>query len=462
MSLALSSLLATLAAALCGAEAEPAADAAVVADGPAPLEEADRRALAALGRDLPLHGVMPVEAPGEAAPDEAWLRYARSVARVFAPDSVKPSALKALLESRPLAPAIAELVPRHRRYRALQELLVLHARRMGAEPAPLPETPYRVKVGVTAPEVGLLRDRLRAEGYGDEGVQGRLRDYFDDRLKRALQAWQKDHGLPPTVVVDSLTRRRLNEPIALPVADLALALARFRALDLRRDEGRQILVHINDYRLVAERDGAPELAMPVVVGKVSERDQTPAMSTRLEAIIANPTWGVPQRIVDERLRPEAKDIPELLIDKGFEVTVEAGGRWRVRMRPGPDNPLGKVKFQLANANGIYLHDTPARSAFERDARSLSHGCVRLSEPRALARWVMPERELDLEEALAYSAFTTTFEVEQGVPTHLVYQTALVEDGRLVRFPDLYDKDVEALAAIDAAALAAAVRAVAGR
>jgi len=461
MSFALSSLVAALVAALCAAEAEPAADATVIVDGPAPLDEVDRRALAELGRELPLHGVMSADAPTEGAPDEAWLRYARSLARVFAPESLRPSGLKALLASRPLAPAIAELVPRHRRYVALQELLALHARRMGLQPAPLPETPYRIRVGVTAPEVGILRDRLRAEGYGDEGVQGRLRDYFDDRLKRALQAWQKDHGLPPTVVIDPLTRRRLNEPITMPIADVALALARFRALDLRRDEGRRIVVHLNDYRLVAERDGMAELAMPVVVGKTSERDQTPAMSTRLEAIIANPTWGVPQRIVDDKLRPEAKDIPELLIDKGFEVTVEASGRWRVRMRPGPDNPLGKLKFQLANANGIYLHDTPVRSAFERDARTLSHGCVRLSDARALARWLVPDRALDLEEALAYSMFTTTFEVGSGLPTHLMYQTVLVEDGRLVRFPDLYGKDPEALAAIDGAALAAAVRAAAG-
>jgi len=114
-----------------------------------------------------------------------------------------------------------------------------------------PDGPYRIKVGVTGPGVGLLRDRLRAEGYGDEGVQGRLRDYFDDRLKRALQAWQKDHGLPPTVVLDQLTRRRLNDPIAMPVSDIALALARFLALDLRRDEGRQIVVNIHDFRLMA-------------------------------------------------------------------------------------------------------------------------------------------------------------------------------------------------------------------
>ena len=430
---------------------------------PLALDAEDKAALARLGVDLPLHGVTAMKAPDDEAGDEQWLRFARKLVGVFAPDAMKNADKKALLEARPLAPAVVALVPTHRRYRALQELLVLYSRRMGEVPTALPDGPYRIKVGVTGPEVGLLRDRLRAEGYGDEGVKGRLRDYFDDRLKRALQAWQKDHGLPPTVLLDQLTRRRLNDPIAMPVSDIALALARFRALDLRRDEGRQIVVHINDYQLIAERDGAPELAMPVVVGKASERDQTPAMSTRLETVIANPSWGVPQRIIDEKLRVEARDIPEMLIDKGYDVIVDANGKWRVRMPPGPENPLGKMKFQLAGTNGVYLHDTNSRSVFARDERSLSHGCVRLSDPLGLARWVLPGRDVDLDEALAYASFTTSFDAA-SLATHLMYQTVLVEDGRLARFPDIYGRDAAALAEIEGAdgdggmALASAVRA----
>lgn len=427
---------------------------------PAALSDGDKAALAGLAVDLPLHGVLPMKPPPADAPDEAWLRLGRRLVGVFAPDGMKGADKKALLEARPLAAGLVALVPRHRRYRALQELLVVYARRMGETPEPLPNGPFKIKVGITSPEVGLLRDRLRAEGYGDEGVQGKLRDYFDDRLKRALQSWQKDHGLPPTTVLDVLTKRRLNEPIAMPVGDIALALARYRSLDWRRDEGRHVLVHINDYRLVAERDGAAELAMAVVVGKATDRDQTPAMSTRIEAVIANPSWGVPQRIVDEKLRVDAHDIPELLIDRGYEVSVDDQGKWRVRMPPGPENPLGKLKFQLAGTNGVYLHDTNARSVFARDARSLSHGCVRLSDPVALARWVLPEREIDIDEAMAYASFTTLFDVD-SLPTHLVYQTVQVEDGRLVRFPDIYQKDAAALAELDAQAIAAAVRARAG-
>jgi murein L,D-transpeptidase YcbB/YkuD len=421
-----------------------------------PFEAEDKAALARLGALLPRHGVLPISPPRESASDGEWTRYGRRLVNVFAPASLKPVARTRLLETRPLAPAIEALIPRHRRYVALTEMLALYARRMDQAVAPLPETPYTIRVGVTAPEVGLLRDRLRVEGYGDEGVSGRLRDYFDDRLKRALQSWQKDKKLPPTIVLDPLTRRRLNDPVEQPVAEVALALARFRALDLRSDEGVQLLVHVNNYELVVERDGRGELAMPVVVGKNTDRDQTPMLSAPLYAIVVNPSWHVPTRLVDERLRPEVKDVPELLIDKGYEVSVDPKtGRWRVRMGPGPENPLGKLKFLLAETQSIYLHDTPQRNAFGKDARALSAGCVRLSDPTALARYLLSEKALALDEALAYHRTTTTLSLT-AIPTHLAYQTVLVEDGRLVRFPDIYERDAADLAKHDAAAIAKAL------
>jgi murein L,D-transpeptidase YcbB/YkuD len=431
-----------------GEPTDPVAELPVV-EGPAPLSAADKERLAELARELPRHGLPPLSAPPDEATDPEWLKLARRLAQAFEPDGVRSAARNTLLDSRPLAPAIDALVPTHRRYRALMELLVLYSRRSATSPPQIPETRYSVRVGVTAPEVGLLRDRLRVEGYGDEGVTGRLRDYFDDRLKRALQSWQKDKSLPPTVVLDTLTRKRLNAPIEEPLADVLLALDRFRAVELRHDEGVHLIVHVNDYALTVERDGRGELAMPVVVGKNTDKDQTPMLSAPLYAIVVNPSWNVPTRLVDERLRPSVNDIPELLIDKGYEVTVEATGKWKVKMGPGPDNPLGKLKFLLSGTQSIYLHDTPQRNAFGKDTRALSAGCVRLSDPAALARYLLPGKELPLEEAMTYNTTPTTFQVGPFA-THLVYQTVLAEDGRLVRFPDIYERDAAALAAIDPA------------
>ncbi|MFO0747934.1 MAG: L,D-transpeptidase family protein [Myxococcota bacterium] len=451
-----------------GGPTPPANDAATPAE-PLPLDPDDRQALAALAASLPLHGVMPIKVPGVDDPDDQWRKLGRKLLDVFAPQSLgRSDKAQMVAQVRPLAPAIDALVPRHRRYLWLQDRLRAYAEQAATAPAPIPETRYKVRVGTTAPEVGLLRDRLRAEGYGDRNVSDALRNLFDDRLKRAFQAWEKDHDLPPTVVIDSLTRRRLNEPLTPPIADVALALARWRMLDLRQDAGPQIFIDMTTYQLVAERDGAVELTMPVVVGKATDKDATPSRTAPLEAVIVNPSWLVPARIVDE-LRPGVHDMPEQLADKGFEVNVDENGKWKVRMPPGPDNPLGKLKFQLAGTNGIYLHDTPSRHAFGKADRTLSHGCVRLSQPEALARWLLPDRPFDLTNAMALPTLTQTFNLPKSVPVHFVYQTIAiasspegVDSGRLQRRPDIYGRDAEALAAIDAQALANALRAVTKR
>jgi murein L,D-transpeptidase YcbB/YkuD len=51
---------------------------------------------------------------------------------------------------------------------------------------------------------------------------------------------------------------------------------------------------------------------------------------------------------------------------------------------GDDNALGKIKFIFPNPYNIYLHDTPLKSKFNQNERSVSHGCVRVQDPLNLA------------------------------------------------------------------------------
>jgi murein L,D-transpeptidase YcbB/YkuD len=52
--------------------------------------------------------------------------------------------------------------------------------------------------------------------------------------------------------------------------------------------------------------------------------------------------------------------------------------------------MGKVKFEFPNGKGIYLHDTPAKQLMEKDARQLSHGCIRMENAAAMHEWLMGE------------------------------------------------------------------------
>jgi len=63
---------------------------------------------------------------------------------------------------------------------------------------------------------------------------------------------------------------------------------------------------------------------------------------------------------------------------------------QIRQKPGPQNSLGLVKFLFPNSNNIYLHDSPAKSLFDRTHRAFSHGCIRVQKPQELANMIMED------------------------------------------------------------------------
>ncbi len=444
-------------------------------DGPKPIDLADRKALLALHATLPLHGVVPFAPPELDASDATFRRFGRKLLDVFAPARWSGKRKnRAAARNRPLARELEALVPTHHRYVALQAKLLLVAKGIEHNQPIIKKPAYKVRVGTTSREVGQLRDRLLMEGLGSPNVKGRLRNYFDKRLKWAMWKWQKKNGLPKTVILDHTTRRRLNKPIPPRVNHLALALKRWRDIGLRGDAGRHILVHLNDFELEAIEEGRTVLDMRVVIGKATEADATPALSALVERVVVNPAWIVPERIVGE-LRDRLGDSPDALREAGYEVTLkDADGRvddgvnavegppldpktaqWRVRRPPGDDNPLGKVKFALTHTDGIYLHDTTSRAPFARDVRTESHGCVRVESPEALTHWLLPEDKQLIADKLAGTAMATMRPV--NVNAHLVYQTITLDpEGKVVRHADVYNRDAAELAAIDNNALVEAV------
>ena len=170
--------------------------------------------------------------------------------------------------------------------------------------------------------------------------------------------------------------------------------------------GRYVLVDAASARLYMMEDGRVRGSMRVIVGKPTA--STPALSSVLYYATINPYWNVPPDLAQKIIAPRVlKDGVTYLTDRGYEVvtsfanaevlspeTVDwqavADGKAvvRVRQRPGPANSMGHMKFNLANADGIYLHDTPNKDLFAKDDRNLSNGCVRLEDAPRLARWLL--------------------------------------------------------------------------
>ncbi len=406
----------------------------------APVAPEDRRALRAIAAELPSHGVLPPRAPKTTASDAAWQRFGGALARRLA----SPARRRGFQSSvRPLAPAVAALIPTHGRYEALRTTLKELVGRLKVSPPNLRKVRYKVAWRTTAPEVAVLRERLFLEGYGQPPGVVTRKTYFDNRLRHAMRAWQRDHGLGQTDYLDNLTRWRMNRHELL-VGKVVVALERWRK-HTYTGVGRHILVDITRGTLTAETDGEVELTFNGIAGRPTADDATPAMSSVIHTVTVNPAWRVPKRIVGELKRNVAGDADKLR-SKGYTVRVDRG-RWHVTKPPGPDNPLGKLIFRMPASRGVFLHDTNAKSLFERKRRTLSHGCVRLQQPVELARWMLPQSEHPLLDRLLASGQLRPIDVGEAVPTHLIYQTLEVaSSGRLLALPDRYGRDPKAIGA----------------
>ena len=201
-----------------------------------------------------------------------------------------------------------------------------------------------------------------------------------------------------------------------------------------------LYVNVPSYKLRVMRDGMQLSSYDVVVG--AKTTPTPQMVTPTGSFVVNPAWYVPSSIVKKS---------GLRAGRGGFVAHRLGdGSSGVMQPPGPRNALGKIKFNLDNDQAIYLHDTNAKAAFNRDDRALSHGCVRVKDIDQLATELMEQGgdDAQLEEAMAGTQ-TATLHLPQTWPVYIVYFTADTdENGDVVTYRDTYGYDAKVLAALD--------------
>jgi len=117
--------------------------------------------------------------------------------------------------------------------------------------------------------------------------------------------------------------------------------------------------------------------------------------------------------------------------------------YEFRQPPGPTNVLGAIKFMFPNKHDVYMHDTPERDLFARSYRGLSHGCMRVADPRRLAAVLLAQDKGWSEQQVGGLLDGETREVEltTRIPVHVTYFTAMVDrQGNLRTFGDLYGLD----------------------
>ncbi|MCR6630660.1 MAG: L,D-transpeptidase family protein [Magnetospirillum sp.] len=362
----------------------------------------------------------------------------------------------------PLPPAYAGY---HRLKRALERYRALAG--AGGWTA-IPDGPS-IKAGMEDDRVPLVRKRLIATGELDaKHDKGKV---LDQHLTSALRRFQQRHGIEADGAVGKATLAALNVSADERLKQILANMERWRWMP-RTLDATHIAVNLPAAHLELVRNGEIQMAMRVVVGDVQH--QTPTMQTTMTSVVLNPTWTVPPSIATKEILPKLRKDPNYLASNNMQIleafpegSTQAQGLgidwnkygkfpWRIRQAPGPDNALGQVKFNLSNQDDIYLHDTPKRQYFGRLFRALSHGCVRLERPVALAEALVPSEYASKVDDLIAETNTKTLKLERPLTVYLMYMTAWADDDGTVHFrDDLYGHDGRLKAALKKARTSAA-------
>ncbi len=277
-----------------------------------------------------------------------------------------------------------------------------------------------------------------------------------------IEAAQKKAGLKPDGVVGPRTVAALaGNSKADRLAKVQYALEELRWLPSDLGSTR---VFINQPAFTASyiEGGEEKLKTRVVIGKVT--NQTSFFYDEIKQVDYNPYWGVPQSIIVNEMLPRLRNDPGYLDRSGYEVTDAQGRRvpssaidwsqygskvpFNVRQAPSEANALGELKILFPNKHAIYMHDTPQKAFFQRDNRALSHGCVRLQDPRGMAAAVLGTSVDYIADKLKKGH--SSEKVTRDIPVYVAYFTAWPDTaGKVEYFGDVYDRDMRLKEAIDA-------------
>ena len=340
----------------------------------------------------------------------------------------------------------------------------------GEVPDPLPAVKKPVAPGQSYEAVAKLAARLKF--LGDLPAAANVAPdstIYQGEVVDAVKRFQQRHGLASEGKLGPQTIEELNRPMSFRVRQLQFTLERWRWLPDNFDTP-PIVVNIPEFLLRAYDDqGNPTLSMPVVVGRAM-RTETPVMEEDMKYVVFWPYWNVPPSILRGEMVPKIAKDPAYLQKGNYEVATYSGqvvtdgvvsaevlaqlraGKLMVRQKPGPKNALGLVKFIFPNSNNVYLHSTPSVSLFSESRRDFSHGCIRVQNPPALAKWVLrnnPGWTAEKIDAAFKAANNLQVNLAKPIPVLIVYGTAVVpENGTAEFFPDIYgfDKKLEKLIA----------------
>jgi murein L,D-transpeptidase YcbB/YkuD len=284
-----------------------------------------------------------------------------------------------------------------------------------------------VGAALTAPDPAATIEALAPASPDYVALQRAYRAYLDAAAVAAGREPASEFGLsvPRLGVAEALQRAR----------QIAVNLERLRWLPRELPPDR-LVVDTASEQLQLFRDNVPVFTTRVVVGEFDK--QTPELQSIIKDVLFNPPWNIPPSIVRKEI------LPKLAVNRHY--LAEHFMRWRgpmsIQQEAGPHSALGRLKFEMDDAFDVYLHDTPEKWRFSAAERMMSHGCVRVQNPRELAAMLLGVGRETIDQNIDTDR-THRRKLPRPIPVFIVYRTAIPEsDGSVAFRGDPYDRDGE--------------------
>jgi murein L,D-transpeptidase YcbB/YkuD len=355
---------------------------------------------------------------------------------------------------------LKNLSPTSKQYQSLQDAIVRYRQFVNEGGwSQIPES-LKIQPGDSHPYVLLIRKRLEFENNLLDAAVTDHPELFSPSLSDAVKRFQIRYSLEADGIFGRATRAAMNVPAEKRLEQIKINLERLRWLpdDLGQ---RYIMVNLANYRLMAVEGNDVKLDMRVIVGK--KQRETPAFTSKMQHIVLNPHWYVPEKLARLDLIPKQQADPDYFRNHKIRIVDAYKGKineispdsidWStvngnefpyfLRQDPGKRNALGRMKFIMPNPWQIYLHDTPGKRLFNKVERNFSSGCIRVEDPLALASFSLSEDYNPKKiSAIIASNKKHYAKLAQPLPVYAVYLTVWANGDELIFSPDNYKRDLK--------------------
>ena len=366
------------------------------------------------------------------------------------PDSMFTGALASALQMNDISATLHELEPRHPGYDSVKAYL--HDFLLTAHFRPLTWLEYPYKDSGAFYQS--LVHRLRESGYIDSAAT----TVDTGVLHGAIRQYQAVNKLKVSGKVTQDMVIMMNNSDWEKFKRIAITLDRYKLLPDTLPK-TYVWVNLPSFTLDVVDSGSVALESKVIVG--APKTRTPLLTSEISNFVTYPQWTVPNSIIFREMLPAIKrDITYLVkqnlmvVDDNDSVRDPLTINWRrlnknnfpyqIKQREGDDNSLGVIKFNFKNKYDVYLHDTNVRWMFDKTARALSHGCVRVKEWRKLSDFLIRNDTMkyhpDTLKAWITRQEKHTIWGFSKVPIFIRYFTVEGKKGKLQFYDDIYGED----------------------